>query len=65
MGQNSTKNMTNFPQQLKMNHGQILGKQLQNIPMDMLCKGDDSKKFRRISDKSEDNQRFFKNLVDL
>lgn len=25
----------------------------------------DSKKFRRISDKSEDNQRFFKNLVDL
>jgi len=27
--------------------------------------GSDSKQFRRISDKSEDNQRFFKNLVDL
>jgi hypothetical protein len=27
--------------------------------------GSDSKKFRRISDKSEDNQRFFKNLIDL
>jgi len=27
--------------------------------------GSDSKKFRRISDKSEDNQRFFKNLIDM
>jgi len=27
--------------------------------------GSDSKKFRRISDKSGDNQRFFKNLVDI